>query len=168
MIEAAPTPSEAIRDLEPSPHDEPGEGYAREIWILRLGLWVAVGVVFAALALPLSSIVRMAVGVVALAPLMWIPSRLSQRATELQEVAQEARARRFVRLRSATDVMLDEVRRLNGLTVDAHRGVRDPEETEREVQAIEARLHALVDALRIAAGVEGGRGEATVEPDPVL
>lgn len=165
MMEAAPTLGEASRDLEPSPHDETDEqDFAREIWLLRLGLWAAVALVFAALALPLTSTLRFAVGAVALGPLMWIPSRLSQRASEGQENAQ-ARARRFLRLRSATDVMLDEVRRLNGLTVDAHRGVRDPEETEREVAAIEARLHGLVDALRDAAGIEG-RASTTLKADP--
>lgn len=132
----------------------------REIPLLSILLWVAVLVEFGALALPLTPRFRLILGAAALVPLIWIPNRLAMLATSRGEVLQ-AKSRRFLRLRSLTDVMLDEVRRLNGLKVDARRGVRDPGKTEDEIQGIESRLHALVDDLREVAGVEGGRSSRT-------
>ncbi len=75
--------------------------------------------------------------------------------------------RRFLKLRRMTDVMLEEVRRLNGLTVAAREGISDFDTTEDEVQRIESRLHLLVDELRRVAGVEStipGKQPSSVPP----
>ena len=127
----------------------------REIKLLRVVFWGAVLVEFAALALVLTPNVRLAIGAAALVPLIWIPNRLAMLAASRGEVLQ-AKSRRFLRLRRLTEIMLEEVRRLNGLTVDARRGVRDVGKTENEIQGIESRLHSIVDELRGVAGVEGG------------
>ena len=134
-----------------------------EIRLLSVLLWVSVLVEIAALAMSLSPRLRLVIGVAALVPLIWIPNRLAMLATVRDDVAQ-AKSRRFLRLRRLTDIMLEEVRRLNGLTVDARRGVRDADKTEDEIQGIESRLHTIVDELRGVAGVENrktGRNSPT-------
>jgi len=128
----------------------------REIKLLNVLLWGAVLVEFAALALVLTPKVRLIIGAAALVPLIWIPNRLAM-LTAVRGEVQQAKSRRFFRLRRLTEVMLEEVRRLNGLSVDVRRGVRDIGKTENEIQGIESRLHSIVDELREVAGVESRR-----------
>lgn len=132
----------------------PPSELTRQAWGLRLLLWIAVFVAFCAFALPLYPQTRLIVGALSLMPLMWVPGQLVRLAQERERASQMLVRRKYMKLRSLTGVILDEVRRLNGLSVDVQRGVRDPETTEREVRAIETRLHSLVNDLRSAAGVE--------------
>ena len=148
------TPQGAAVVAGPSASDPAPVGHARQAWGLRVLLWVAVFVAFSAFALPLFPRTRLIVGTLSLVPLMWVPSRLVALAQERERASQVQARRRYVKLRSLTGVILDEVRRLNGLSVDARLGVRDQDKTEREVKAIESRLHRLVDDLRSVAGVE--------------
>jgi hypothetical protein len=57
-----------------------------------------------------------------------------------------------MRLRRRVDQLLEEVRRLNWLAVDADRGFRAREEAIAEMDAIEARLREIIAEIRKAAG----------------
>ncbi|MCA9738178.1 MAG: hypothetical protein R3E98_07250 [Gemmatimonadota bacterium] len=122
----------------------------------RLVLWAVVCAEVCALALPLHPFLRTVLGFMALAPLIWLASNLEPAQTSARRDAWE-RVRRFRRLRTLTQVFLEEVRRLNWLGVDARRGGHLALQAEREMQAIETRLHELIGQIRTAAGVENER-----------
>ncbi|NIQ55088.1 MAG: hypothetical protein GWN71_17355 [Gammaproteobacteria bacterium] len=60
--------------------------------------------------------------------------------------------RRFVRLRAQVQQLLDEIRRLNWMAVDAERGFRDRETAAEEMDAIEDRLKDMIADIRSTAG----------------
>ncbi len=62
--------------------------------------------------------------------------------------------RRYMPLRMATDEILHQIRQLNHIAVQWRLGSAPAEQAEQEMDAIEARLHAIVDRLREVAGVE--------------
>ena len=62
------------------------------------------------------------------------------------------RHRRFGVLRSEVMQLLDVVRRLNWLTVDLERGVRNDDDVKGEIAAAERRLEEILAEIRIAAG----------------
>lgn len=69
-----------------------------------------------------------------------------------QTPAERVRKRRFTRLRSQVQQLLDEIRRLNWMAVDAERGFRDPEQAAEEMDKIEDRLNKLIAEIRSTAG----------------
>jgi hypothetical protein len=62
------------------------------------------------------------------------------------------RHRRFGVLRSEVMQLLDVVRRLNWLTVDLERGVRNNDDVKEDIAAAERRLEEILVEIRIAAG----------------
>ncbi len=62
------------------------------------------------------------------------------------------RDRQFSVLRSEVRQLLDVVRRLNWLTVDLERGVRNENDVKAEIAAAERRLDEILDEIRSAAG----------------
>ncbi len=62
------------------------------------------------------------------------------------------RDRRFKSLRSSVMALLEEVKRLNWLTVDRDRGFRDRETVLAEIQGTEDRLEELLRKIRETAG----------------
>ena len=71
------------------------------------------------------------------------------------------RPRRFGVLRSEVKQLLDLVRRLNWLTVDLERGVRNEDDVKEEIAVAERRLEEILADIRSAAG-QSTPGE---EPD---
>ncbi len=63
-----------------------------------------------------------------------------------------ARHRRFGSLRSEVKQLLDVVRRLNWLTVDLERSVRNEDDVKAEIARAEQRLDEILDEIRSAAG----------------
>ncbi len=84
------------------------------------------------------------------------------------------RHRQFGVLRSEVVQLLDVVRRLNWLTVDLERGVRNKDAVTAEIAFAERRLGEILDEIRNAAGRSTGveeideerKEERSLEPDP--
>lgn len=62
--------------------------------------------------------------------------------------------RRFLRLRERVDRLLDDIRMVNRLAIDAERGFRSREATVTQMRAVEARMNELLVEIRASAGVE--------------
>ena len=95
---------------------------------------------------------RLIIGLALLDVIDWSAARLS-----VSELMPDARARKlnqrkFVRLRSQVGQLLDEIRRLNWMAVDAERGFRSRETAVREMDQIEDRLKELIEEIRGVAG----------------
>ena len=75
------------------------------------------------------------------------------------------RNRRFGILRSEVMQLLDVVRRLNWLTVDLERGVRNEDDVKAEIAVAEQRLDQILTEIRGAAGRSTGGEEPHEEWD---
>lgn len=60
--------------------------------------------------------------------------------------------RRYLKLRSHVDLLMDSIRRLNWTVVDAEHGIRSRADLRRDANAIERRMHDLVHDIRESAG----------------
>ena len=87
-----------------------------------------------------------------IAPMVWATVRLTQ--LDAQAVTRSAPRppRRFSQRRTRLVGMLEEIKRLNWLAVDADRGTRDRDELLREMDAIEDRLNGMIEGIREVAG----------------
>lgn len=120
--------------------------------VLRVVLWISVGMVVLSIVLPLPSFDRAVLGVAWLGPILWIPRQL-ERIARNAEADRWARSRRYNRLRGVVSIFIDEVKRLNWLSVDAKRGLREEAKVDSEMDLIEERLHFLIGEMRSVAGV---------------
>jgi hypothetical protein len=84
-----------------------------------------------------------------------------RRATEFgeSEMAQRcyralSEKRRFTRLRSATDDMINKIKHLNRVAIGLEKGMIDQESGKRELDQVQAELLQIVRTLRVHAGVE--------------
>ena len=82
----------------------------------------------------------------------------------IRELPEQIKQRRYPRMREQVKLLLVEVRRLNWMAVDGHRGFRNHDEAVAEMDAIEGRMKDLVGKIRDEAGIEGESGPASV-PD---
>ena len=99
---------------------------------------------------------RLFFGLVLLLPIMWPAVWMARhgligKVTEI--VTDPSRRRQFLKLRSLTGQLLEDVRRLNWLAVDVKRGVRRNEGSAADLEAVKRRLHELVDRMTAAAGL---------------
>lgn len=62
--------------------------------------------------------------------------------------------RRFSKLRSATDEMIDKIRHLNRVVIGLEKGMIDPEDGKQELDQVQSELLDIVRTLRLHAGVE--------------
>ncbi len=95
---------------------------------------------------------RLSSGLFLLAPVVWASSRLGILELFTHTRAERVYRRRFVRLRAQVQQLLDEVRRLNWMAVDAERGFRNRNQALQEMDTIEQRLRELIQQIRAAAG----------------
>jgi hypothetical protein len=95
---------------------------------------------------------RLTVGLLLLAVIVWSSSRLGVADLLNQSPVRTVQQRRFVRLRSQVQQLLDEIRRLNWMAVDAERGFRNRNQALEEMDAIEERLRSLIAEIRSTAG----------------
>lgn len=108
---------------------------------------------------------RLGFGLLLLAPIVWTSSRIGLLELVTHSAAERVYKRRFMRLRAQVQQLLDEIRRLNWMAVDAARGFRNRDEAFQEMDIIEERLKALIQQIRRTAGQisaesEGVRGAA--------
>ncbi|MGD2216513.1 MAG: hypothetical protein PVJ64_07140 [Gemmatimonadales bacterium] len=104
---------------------------------------------------------RLSLGLLLLAPIVWSSARLGVVELVTQSPADKVHKRRFVQLRSQVGQLLDEIRRLNWMAVDAERGFRSREAALQEMDRIEGRLKELIEEIRVTAGqMSAEQGEA--------
>ncbi len=84
-----------------------------------------------------------------------------RRATEFSETEMAQRCyralsekRRFTRLRTATDEMINKIRHLNRVAIGLEKGMIDPEDGKPELDQVQSELLDIVRTLRLHAGVE--------------
>ncbi len=108
---------------------------------------------------------RAVVGVLLIFPIVWIVARTSTvvMTSDIPDIPDSDKKRHFKGLRSRVAQLLDEIRRLNGMAVDAERGFRDRDQAMREMDRIESRLKEIISEIRSAAGQSAGEPEAGVE-----
>ncbi|MGH7604509.1 MAG: hypothetical protein ACRENK_11000 [Gemmatimonadaceae bacterium] len=63
--------------------------------------------------------------------------------------------RRFGKLRSATDRMIEQIKHLNRVVVNLQKGMIDRDGGQREIEQIQKQILAIVKTFPIHAGVEG-------------
>ena len=94
-------------------------------------------------------IVRLGVGLLLLALIIWLSGRLGVVEFILRSLSGR---RRFFRLRRTVQSLIAEVRRLNWIAVDVERGYRSRDAAAKEMDASEQRLLHLVREIRTTAG----------------
>ncbi|NIN72374.1 MAG: hypothetical protein GTO46_10755 [Gemmatimonadetes bacterium] len=104
---------------------------------------------------------RLSLGLLLLAPIVWSSARLGVVELVTQSPADKVHKRRFVQLRSQVGQLLDEIRRLNWMAVDAERGFRSREAALKEMDRIEGRLKELIEEIRVTAGQMSAEQEET-------
>jgi hypothetical protein len=102
---------------------------------------------------------RTSLGLLLLAPIVWSSARLGVVELVTQSPSDKVHKRRFVRVRSQVQQLLDEIRRLNWMAVDAERGFRSREAALREMDSIEERLKDLIAEIRVTAGQMSAEAE---------
>ena len=109
--------------------------------------------------------VRLSLGLLLLAPIVWSASRLGLTDLLVESPSARVHKRRFVHLRGQVQQLLDEIRRLNWMAVDAERGFRSREKALREMDVIEQRLKELIQQIRSTAGQMASENEVSVEKE---
>jgi len=118
-------------------------------FLLLITALVVEGIVLYAVDVPQT---RLVVGLLLLAVIVWSSARLGVSELLPDAHARKMNQRRFVRLRSQVGQLLDEIRRLNWMAVDAERGFRSRDTAVREMDQIEGRLKDLIEEIRSVAG----------------
>ncbi len=106
-------------------------------------------------------LLRLVLGLLLLAVVVWSSSRLGVIGFLSQSPTEQIHKRRFVLLRSQVQQLLHEIRRLNWMAVDVERGFRSREQALREMDAIEERLKEIIADIRSAAGRMSPESEVT-------
>ncbi len=105
---------------------------------------------------------RLFVGLLLLVPIVWVLTRPNF--FEAIQVLPALRERKYVKMRVQVELVLAEVRRLNGIAVDADRGFRSHAEAGREMDIIEKNLVDIISKVRQTAGRTSD--DVDVEPVP--
>lgn len=115
-------------------------------------LTLALGGNIAVLLLVPDAWVRLSLGLLTLAVVVWAASRLGMIDLMHQLPADRVGKRRYLRLRSQVQHLLDGIRRLNWMAVDAERGFRSRDKASEEMDRIEGRLKEMIEEIRSTAG----------------
>ena len=125
---------------------------------------LVLGVLLDALVLyfPVDAAPRLIIGLLLLPIILWSGIRFEVTAMDASQSRWATRGRVFRELRSQVVLLLEHVRRLNWIAVDAERGFRNQDEAMREMDEIENEIRDIITDVRRAAG------RPTVEPEPHL
>ena len=96
--------------------------------------------------------IRIAAGLLALLPVMWALVWGTRQGLAEEPLTAPLRKRRYFKLRAKVRQMIEEVTRLNWTIVDGKRGLRQPDEVKTDADAIEERLHKIIQEVRESAG----------------
>ncbi len=122
----------------------------------------------AVLYFPVEPAIRLITGLLLVPIMLWAGIRYEITAMVATESRWTSRGRVFRDLRSQVVVLLEHVRRLNWIAVDADRGFRDKDEPMREMDEIEEEIRGMISSVRKAAGRANSAPETTVvrAPEP--
>ena len=101
---------------------------------------------------PVQAAPRLVIGLLLVPIILWAGIRVEIAAMVATESRWTSRGRVFRDLRSRVAVLLEHVRRLNWIAVDAERGFRDRDEAMREMDEIEKEIRGMITDVRKAAG----------------
>ncbi len=108
--------------------------------------------------------VRLYVGLALFLLIGWMLAS-AQVAEVISDFPKPLKPRRYPRLRAQVELLLVEVRLLNGMAVDGQRGFRERKEAVAEMDAIEERMKDLVTEIRCYAGVVSDEHDPGPMPD---
>ena len=120
----------------------------------------------AVLYFPLESAPRLIIGLLLVPIILWAGIRFEVATMVSEQSRWTSRGRVFRDLRSQVVVLLEHVRRLNWIAVDAERGFRDRDDAMREMDEIEAHIRGMISDVREAAGRADSAPETTVIREP--
>ena len=138
-------------------------------WSRSAYLVVLMGAVLAdaaALYYPVNPSQRLVVGLLLVPIMLWTGIRLETMAMVSVRDRWATRGRVFRELRSQVVLLLEHVRRLNWIAVDAERGFRDRDSAMREMDAIEVEMREIITDVREAAGRANAEPETTLIREP--
>jgi len=115
---------------------------------------------------PLDQAPRVIIGLLILPVMLWAGIRLEAMAMLTNQDRWASRGRVFRELRSQVVMLLEHVRRLNWIAVDAERGFRDRDDAMREMDAIEDEIRDMISDVRRAAGKPTSEPETTLVREP--
>jgi hypothetical protein len=132
-------------------------GFRWTIQTILLAIALAVAVIGLGLALYFvqDPPTRVGAGLLFLAAIIWAAGRLRVVEIVLESVRIDPveERRRHRHLRATVDLLIDDVRRLNGLAIDANRGFRDRDQAMKEMQSIETHMVDVIKQIRAKAGL---------------
>ncbi len=108
---------------------------------------------------PVDPAPRLIIGLLLIPIILWAGIRLEVNGMLANESRWASRGRVFRELRSQVVLLLEHVRRLNWIAVDAERGFRNQDDAMREMDEIENEIREIITDVRRAAG------KPTVEPE---
>ena len=108
---------------------------------------------------PVEAAPRLVIGLLLVPIILWAGIRFEVTAMDASQSRWATRGRVFRELRSQVVLLLEHVRRLNWIAVDAERGFRNQDEAMREMDDIETEIREIITDVRRAAG------RPTVEPE---
>ena len=115
---------------------------------------------------PMDQAPRVIIGLLILPVMLWAGIRLEAMAMLTNQDRWASRGRVFRELRSQVVMLLEHVRRLNWIAVDAERGFRDRDDAMREMDAIEDEIRDMISDVRRAAGKPTSEPETTLVREP--
>ena len=132
-------------------------GFRWTIQTIVLAIALAVAVIGFGLALffvqdPAS---RVGAGLLFLAAIIWAAGRLRVVEIVLESVRIEPveERRKHRNLRASVDLLIDDIRRLHGLAIDANRGFRDRDAAVKEMESIESHMIDVLKQIRAKVGL---------------
>lgn len=111
---------------------------------------------------PVQAASRLIIGLLLVPVILWAGIRYEITAMVASESRWTSRGRVFRELRSQVVVLLEHVRRLNWIAVDAERGFREKDEAMREMDEIEEEIRGMITDVRKAAGRANSAPETDV------
>jgi len=120
----------------------------------------------AVLYFPIDQAPRVIIGLLLVPVMLWTGIRLEAMAMLETHGRWASRGRVFRELRSQVVMLLEHVRRLNWIAVDAERGFRDRDDAMREMDVIEDEIRAMISDVRRAAGKPTSEPEMGLTREP--
>jgi hypothetical protein len=123
--------------------------------VLISGVVLDAGVLY----FPVDAATRLMIGLLVVPIILWSGIRFEMTAMDATQPRGATRGRVFRELRSQVVLLLEQVRRLNWIAVDAERGFRNQDDAMREMDQIEDEIREIITDVRRAAG------RPTAEPE---
>ena len=108
---------------------------------------------------PVDAVQRLIIGLLLVPIILGAGVRYEMTTVRGAQSVWASRGRVFRELRSQVVLLLEQVRRLNWIAVDAERGFRNPDDAMREMDEIEDEIREIITDVRRAAG------RPSVEPE---